>query len=136
MVECAKKMAQEQKWTYNQKGDRGISLTLEQLYSKRNIDCSSFVSSLYHIFLNVDPGSNTREMKRISNTEGSGFEMKPINGDFSQLVPGDILFMDGHVGLYIGDEQQIDAGGPTGVAEPNVDKAKAGYTHFIHYIGN
>lgn len=135
LLEQAEKMAQEQQWKYGQGGDRGVSTTLEQLYKKRNIDCSAFVSSLYNIFLGVNPGSWTGGMKDTATAPGSGFVMAKINGDYSKLQLGDILWRSGHVGLYVGNGKQIDAGGPDGVAEPNKANVGSSYTHYIRYVG-
>ena len=129
-------MVKEQKWTYDQKGDRKVCKTLEQLYNNKNLDCSSFVSSLYNIFLKVHPGSNSSEMGTVADKPGSGFIKKPINGDWSKLQPGDILWRDGHVGLYIGDKMQIETNIPWYSKNPRKKAVSNKYTHFIRYVGN
>lgn len=137
MLEQAVKMVSEQYWTYNQSGDRGVAYNLKQLYNKSNIDCSAFVSSLYNIFLGVNPGSWTGGMKDIASAGKNGFRMYTLNS-VSELQPGDILWRKGHVGLYMGNSVQIDAGGPTGTPEPNkagMPSGKWAYTHYIRYTG-
>lgn len=137
MLEQAVKMISEQYWTYNQGGDRGVCYSLNGLYNKKNIDCSAFVSSLYNIFLGVNPGSWTGEMKDFATAGKNGLKMYTLNS-VSELQPGDILWRKGHVGLYMGNGVQIDAGGPEGTPEPNkagMPKGEYAYTHYIRYTG-
>lgn len=133
LIQHAHYMVNNSTWVYGQGGDRGVSYSLEQLNGKRNIDCSSFVSSLYNIFLGVNPGSNTRDMHARALAGTGGFRLFPL--DKNSLQPGDILWKSGHVGLYIGNGMQIDAGGPTGVKEPNQASIGSRYTHIIRYMG-
>lgn len=59
------------------------------------------------------------------NTEGLIARCKNISTDFSNITPGEILWMPGHVGVYIGNRQVIEctAGWESKVLYSNVDSS-------------
>lgn len=134
-------------------------------------DCSAFVWSMYKTYTGVSisgPGgagssASIRTIAEASSNKGTpipGAEnvtatYGTIDGDWSKLKPGDVLAMNGHVGLFVGIidgvPMQVDHGGGgakgTGglyCTYPEESKWKgpiyrdarvSGYTHYIHYDG-
>ena len=70
---------------------------------KENIyDCSSFVRRMYEEITGVYIGSTTVDINR---------NLKNFKVDYSEREPGDILWKEGHVALYIGNDKIIHAKG-------------------------
>jgi len=67
-------------------------------------DCSSFVQYLYQKAFGINVGSVTGDI--ASKMAGNAVSM-------SSLQPGDILYTDGHVGIYLGNGKYVHAANPT-----------------------
>lgn len=172
MVEKAKELADanggQGLWHYCQ-GDaagashdnrRFIFRTLSELDNYVSIgesagtDCSAFVLSMYLTFtgVNIDPGGGGASLR--SYAEGHNGQSLPDspnvtiqyhNSIDSNIQPGDVLFGPGHVGLYVGDDSQVDQGGGGVGGLCNIGMGWTGpkyaslsnrsYTGYIHYEG-
>lgn len=66
----------------------------------QNFDCSSFVGYLYYKYFGIYIGGDTGAIH--SNNQQYKVSM-------SELQPGDILWISGHVGMYIGNNQYVHA---------------------------
>lgn len=144
LVKKAIAMAQKAEIKYGQDG-RQTASTIEELDAITKTDCSGFVLSLFKVYLNIDVGSTSEDIKQKGESKhsenGWTAEIHEI-GDGSQLQPGDILYRYNHVGIYVGDGKQVDHGGP-GSANPsdsdswrgpqNKEALNHGYTHYIRY---
>ena len=91
------------KWADNQNilyeyGGSGRGKTLEDCDAQKlTTDCSGFVSSVYSHFGISIPITSA----------GMYSGAKKVFYDESQAVPGDVVWWDGHVGIYIGDSKLI-----------------------------
>jgi hypothetical protein len=66
--------------------------------SSYGFDCSGFVNRLYDVTLNVNlPRDASEQEQRLNSTD--------------KVKPGDLLYMEGHVMMYMGDEMIIHANG-------------------------
>ncbi len=148
IVTKAKELAKLKNMLYRQSG-RQIYYEVDKLNGITQTDCSGFVSSLYSSYMGINIATSSSSIK--SDAEKGTLEngwtavVGEYNGDTSVLQPGDILWFDGHVGVYVGNGKQIDQGGPCthsnhsnsecdvnwkGPRESNVYTA---YTHYIRY---
>lgn len=93
-------------------------------------DCSSFVSRLYTQFFAIsrlDSGSAGRGTDNIRANCKSQYTQVSMNS----LQPGDILWRDGHVALYIGNNQTAEAASTkTGI----VVRTKGTYTEAFRIV--
>ena len=119
MVAKAIAMAEKGGIKYRQTGRQEAS-TIEGLDAITQTDCSALVGSLYKTYLGFCPGewANSEQMMLYGQNgqtcNGWTAKLYDYNGDTSVLLPGDILYRKGHVGLYVGDGKQVDHGGPGG----------------------
>lgn len=67
-------------------------------------DCSGFIQSLYNHF-NISLPRTSTEMRNYGYRVCEGL-------DLSLMQPGDVICYDGHVSLYIGNEEVISAASP------------------------
>lgn len=98
LIAEAKRIANDDSYTYSQ-------TYREAEYS---YDCSSFVSRLYTQYFGIsrlDSGSGNRGTDNIKINCTSQYTV--VN--MVSLQPGDILWKDGHVALYIGNNQIAEA---------------------------
>ena len=71
-------------------------------------DCSIFVSRLYQKYFNIprlDYGTRSKGTDNIREKCKSQY----VQVSMTSLQPGDVLWKDGHVGLYIGNNQVAEA---------------------------
>lgn len=87
--------------------------------SKKGMDCSSFVRTVYNRFFDID-----LPYSAFGQFTFSGFQ----NIDESQMQPGDLIFFASktnkrinHVGMYISDGQFIHASSSQGIIVSNID---------------
>lgn len=154
---------------------RGFFSTMEQLNGMisngimQGTDCSAFVWSMYKTFTGVDiaggsGGANSGLIVSVANANNGGslpgaenitVEINPIT-NLDDLQPGDVLYREGHVGLYVGKingkYMQVDHGGPGGLSDGRLCSFSSGsdsswvgpkyreitkttYTNYIHYSG-
>lgn len=122
--------------------EREIVSTVDGLNNLKKIDCSAFVYSMYKTFLGIDVGDYTEDTKSKGENHysesGWTAEIRSI-GD-GEMQPGDILYRSGHVGIYVGDNKQVDHGGPgskcacdTDWRGPKHREVSSSYTHYIRY---
>lgn len=99
MIREAIRIAEDDRYQYSQ-----TNRNSEFFY-----DCSSFVSRLYESFFGISrldsSGPNSRGTDNIRSACSSN------RVSMTSLQPGDILWRDGHVALYIGDSQVAEAKG-------------------------
>lgn len=89
-----------------ERGQKAVDLAYTRLGSEyvwaasgeRSFDCSGLIYWIYNQNLGVD-------IPRTAKQQGSSAQPVPI----SQLQPGDLLWTDSHIGLYIGDGKMIHA---------------------------
>lgn len=101
LIAEAKRIANDDSYTYSQ-------TYREAEYS---YDCSSFVSRLYTQYFGIsrlDSGSGNRGTDNIKTNCTSQYTVVNV----VNLQPGDILWKDGHVALYIGNNQIAEAKNP------------------------
>lgn len=68
----------------------------------RAFDCSSFVAYLYKKHFDITLPAQTESMFKVAQENGNVVSM-------SSLQPGDILYHSGHVAIYIGNNQDVEA---------------------------
>lgn len=102
MVSEAIRIADDDRYTYSQ-------AFRESEYS---YDCSSFVSRLYQRFFGI-PRLDAGTLGRGTDNIRANCEAKYREVSMTALQPGDILWRDGHVALYIGNNQTAEASSPT-----------------------
>ena len=172
MVESAKQLAAQNNgeglWHYCQ-GDaagashanrRFIFHNIEEMQNYINIgesagtDCSAFVLSMYLAYtgVSIDPGGNGSSLRSYAESNnGSSLPDSPNvviqyhTSIDAGIQAGDVLYGPGHVGLYVGDDSQVDQGGGgvgglcnigMGWTGPKFDSlSNRGYTGYIHYEG-
>lgn len=141
LVNKAIELAQKGGVIYCQ-NEREIVTTIEGLDNLKKIDCSAFVYSMYKTFLGIDVGDYTEDTKSKGDNgyseNGWKAEIHSINE--GQMQPGDILYRYGHVGIYVGDNKQVDHGGPGSKCAcssswrgPLYRDVSSSYTHYIRY---
>ena len=136
MVQKAVAMAQKGGIKYGSEG-RQTASNIEELDSLSKTDCSGFVWSLYKTYLNIDVGGGSDNMKTKAESKYSenGWTAEIHSIGDGELQPGDILYRDGHVGLYVGtygEKNHVDHGGPGN--GPNIKNYEDKYTKYTHYI--
>lgn len=85
--------------------------------SKRGVDCSGLVMSIYKNALDIKLPRNSAQQSRFCS---------PL--DKNQLLPGDLLFFAtsgkskgvSHVGIYVGDGKMVHSSGSSGVIVSNI----------------
>ncbi|AMW32872.2 NlpC/P60 family protein [Fervidobacterium changbaicum] len=72
--------------------------------SSYGFDCSGFVNRLYDVAFNIDlprdAGDQEDKLPSVATVE-----------EREKLLPGDLMYMEGHVVMYIGDRKVIHANG-------------------------
>ena len=100
LIADAVRIANDDRYQYSQ----------SQRNSEYYYDCSSFVGRLYEKHFNIprlDAGNAGRGTDNIRAKARSQYYVV----SFSSLQPGDVLWKDGHVALYIGNNQIAEAQG-------------------------
>lgn len=92
MLNEALRIADDDRYQYSQ----------DKRYDEFYYDCSSFVERLYKQFFNIYRGSNTDQIH--SNCQDIRVAL-----DINTLQPGDVLWRNGHVGIYLGNGQYVHA---------------------------
>lgn len=92
MLSEAIRIAEDDRYTYSQ----------ANRYGEYQYDCSSFVARLYKEFFNIDVPSTTDGY----STSSSAY-VGPIGS--VELQPGDVLWGDGHVEIYLGNGLKVGA---------------------------
>lgn len=72
--------------------------------SSYGFDCSGFVNRLYDVALNID-------MPRDAGDQENRYPQIATVDEYEKLMPGDLLYMEGHVMMYIGDGKIVHANG-------------------------
>ncbi|AFG35303.1 C40 family peptidase [Fervidobacterium pennivorans subsp. shakshaketiis] len=72
--------------------------------SSYGFDCSGFVNRLYDVALNVD-------MPRDASDQENRYPKIATIDEQEKLMSGDLLYMEGHVMMYIGDGKIVHANG-------------------------
>lgn len=90
MINEAVKIANDNRYTYSQ----------ARRYEKFYFDCSSFCARLYKQFFGIDIPGTTADY-------GTYGYVGPVNG--TALQPGDVLWRNGHVEMWIGNNQRVGA---------------------------
>lgn len=120
MLSEAIRIAEDDSYTYSQ----------ANRYGERQYDCSSFVERLYEEFFNIDVPSTTDGY----STSSSAY-VGPIGS--VELQPGDVLWRDGHVEIYLGNGLKVGARSAR-VAAPDqikIDNYSASqFTHVYRFI--
>ncbi len=153
---------------------RGFFNTIEEMNGlisngiMQGMDCSAFVWSMYKTYTGIDisnsGGANSGMIAAVakSNSGKSLPGAENITVDFNSITnlddlqPGDVLYREGHIGLYVGKingkYMQVDLGGPGGLADGRLCSFSSGtnhdwvgpkyheittttYTNYIHYSG-
>lgn len=144
MVKKAVAMAQKGGIEYAKGGTgRQVASNMEELDSLKRTDCSGLVWSLFKTFLNIDVGSDSETMKSNGESKKSenGWTAEIHSIGDGELMPGDILYRQGHVGLYVGSygtNNHVDHGGGNdgntpGPNNTNYEGKGTPYTHYIRY---
>ena len=141
LVQKAVDMAKKDNVAYGSDG-RQFASTEEELDAMTKTDCSGFIWSLFKVYLNIDIGQSSDSMKSKAESKHSenGWTAEIHTIGDGELKPGDILYRDGHVGLYVGDKGEknhVDHGGQ-GSSQPgpnntNYENKGTPYTHYIRY---
>lgn len=117
MISEAIRIANDDNYKYSQ------SFRESQYY----YDCSSFVSRLYTQYFGIsrlDAGTAGRGTDNIRVNAKSKYTQVSLNS----LQPGDILWRDGHVALYIGNNQTAEAASTkTGIVVRTMGKYTEAY---------
>ncbi len=71
--------------------------------SSYGFDCSGLTNRVYDIF-GMDIPRDAQDQEKFCKTKGLAI-------DFSEINPGDLIFMKGHVMIYYGDSKVIHANG-------------------------
>ena len=138
LVQKAVAMAQKGGIKYGSDG-RQVASTIDELDSLTKTDCSGLVYSLFKTYLNIDVGAGSDGMKSKAESKHSenGWTAEFHKIGDGELKPGDILYRDGHVGLYVGtygEKNHVDHGGPgDGPNNKNYENKSTKYTHYIRY---
>lgn len=98
MISQAIKIANDDRYQYSQ------SFRESQYY----YDCSSFVSRLYTQYFGISRLDSGSAGKGTDNIRAN-CKSKYTQVSMTSLQPGDILWRDGHVALYIGNNQTAEA---------------------------
>lgn len=101
MLVEALRIADDDRYTYSQ----------SNRYGEFQYDCSSFVARLYKQYFNIDTPNNTGAYGS-ANLIGSPTSV--------QLQPGDVLWREGHVEIYIGNNQRVGAHTGKGAAADQI----------------
>lgn len=144
MVKKAVAMAQKGGIEYAKDGvGRQVASNMEELDALKRTDCSGLVWSLFKTFLNIDVGNDSETMKSNGDSKKSenGWTAEIHSIGDGELKPGDILYRQGHVGLYVGSygtNNHVDHGGGNdgntpGPNNTNYEGKGNPYTHYIRY---
>lgn len=82
-------------------------------------DCSGLTQWAYH-----QAGVDLPRLAQDQDTAGVGV-------DRAQLLPGDLAVWDGHVAMYIGNDQLVEAGDPVQVSPLRTTNAGQGFQGFF-----
>ena len=86
-------------------------------------DCSGFTQHLYSTYLGID-------LPR--NSEAQASYMAAYKIPVSQAQPGDLLWHKGHVGIYYGNGQSVEASSPSsGICFQNVSYMEYTYAYSL-----
>lgn len=141
LVQKALELAEKGGVIYCQ-NERQLVSTVEELNNVKKWDCSSFVYSMFKACLGIDVDSNTEAIKAKGDRHYSenGWTAETHSIGDGELQPGDILYRSGHVGIYVGDNKQVDHGGPGSSCAcssdwrgPKHKNVSSSYTHYIRY---
>lgn len=74
---------------------------------KNSVDCSSFLADVYRtVGIELPRDADQQELTAGSRISFSGLDQHARQVELSKLLPGDALFFDGHVMLYLGITNQ------------------------------
>lgn len=102
-----------------------------RLIGRRTVDCNGLIKS----YMWTGDGGIRYDPRSDINTE-QAFDKAPNKGDIGTLkeCPGTVLYRKGHVGVYIGGGEAIEARGTEyGVVLTKI--ADRGWTHWLEYPG-
>ena len=91
-------------YDYNRKAHRKAKIT-DASNDTLAFDCSGLVKSILWGWPNVKYNSGVNDM----NANAMRYSVPRVSKDFNNMVPGELLWMQGHVGIYIGNGRVIES---------------------------
>ncbi len=90
----------------NSSGDMDYG-TINNGINSMGMDCVGWVCFALHHCLGIGSNDQFTTFVCPGNQVGGYHDLLPYNGE-SSAIPGDILFMSGHVMIYVGDGKVVD----------------------------